>query len=418
MRAPPGIELYVLILWAHLRFIVTMVVAAAVTAVGLTYFFSEKYYADAKVLVRPREEATLVSRAKESFGYPIGLNIPIGTIAQTHEQMLQNPVLLGEIVDRLQLAAQAPPPEGQGLVVLLKQAKLKVKRWFYQAATVLKYGRLLPEDPRSEAIEKLGRALKARPTADTYVMEIRSEASDPALAGAIANQAAQLLEDLSRDLTSSNERDFRIYLEERLADAESELSAARRELESFKTRSGLVVLEEEAVLGLRSEAKMLEELRELESTRAGLIGLYGDSHPRVHAIDAQIALITDKLEGTLRPRLRRLPKEEADMGRLALALDTAEARYRLVREQVEQARIDEANRQSTIQIVSEAVAPTAPGRPIKVLYGGLAAVLALVLALAWSLIDDFLWAPIYTAEQSESVLGVPSLAALPPLGTR
>jgi uncharacterized protein involved in exopolysaccharide biosynthesis len=116
------------------------------------------------------------------------------------------------------------------------------------------------------------------------------------------------------------------------------------------------------------------------------------------------------------PRLRSLPHEEAEIGRLTLALESAEAHYRQMRIQVEQARMAEANRQSQVQIVSQAVVPTAPTRPIKVLYGGLAAFLGLIIGLAVSFLDDFLRAPAYTAEQTESALGVPNLIELPPLG--
>lgn len=203
------------------------------------------------------------------------------------------------------------------------------------------------------------------------------------------------------------------------------------------------------------------ELAKLEVERSGLIGKYTPEHQQVKSIDAQMAQIRSKLEGESATVVRtesmrtndiyqkllaeklesdseiesltakldaynksvvedvgtahNLSAKEKQLSDLAMRLASSERSYVLISEAMEEARIAESRGSKELMVLSPAIVPKAPVRPIKILHVAVSAGLSLLLAVGLAFLAGFLDTSIRRADQIERLLQVPVLTTVPAL---
>ena len=96
----------------HIAFIVVFVLSAMLSALALTYIYSERYRGEATILFKPAELTKLTQHTTQALGSPFPSNTAFKAIDQTITQMLDSDALLRQVVADLHLEV----PDAAGYV--------------------------------------------------------------------------------------------------------------------------------------------------------------------------------------------------------------------------------------------------------------------------------------------------------------
>lgn len=394
--------------------ILILSVSSFVTALGLTYVLPEKYKSTAVVLVRPQEKIKFAQSGsgKEILDYPVSQLSPIDAPSKTYIAVIESRAVVEKIVLALNLHNKKRPTSANYYKELWLQFKDAVKDALEWTVNILKYGRGDSEDPLKQAITKTTKNLSLQPTKDTYVFEINHEAEDPEEAAAVANMAAEIFTEYMSTANNKDRASVREFLEGRLRESARELAANRRALSKYKKGHGTFSLEDE----YRGKLKMINDLEtDLEKAKSKLAGLtqtHTASHSKVVTLLAEKERLVKSL-AQLRKNLEAHPDKQNQVERLRLLVKVAEDNYEFVNKAYEDARLAEAKQLNEIRIVSRAVPPTFPSKPIKYYYAGGGLILALVLGITWAIFLEMQRARIRSIEDVAAALCLPVLATIP-----
>lgn len=421
----------------HRTTIALMCASAALTALALTYVLTERYAASALVLVRPQEEIRLVGSPadKQTLDFPLPQVVPFEAMTRTYGEVIRSSAVVEPVVRRLGL--DQPTVE----TVWWKRLKSWAKNRASDAWALLKYGRIEEQDATEAAVETVQTFLNVEPTKDTYVFEISYLASDPGVAAAVVNEAAEVFVEYNRELYRAEKAKGREFVGAQLAESEAELARAREPLRAFKERNRSVLLERELAEKVESIAASQSELErtdaDIAAARARLAELRRSLRPapsvvmtaeiqeqltakllsteaELRGLEARRKALATTLDAG-RGELGTLPPEQLEHARLLSDVNVAEATYKFVKQSYDEARIREAEAVQEIRVVSPAIAPVYPERPLKILYVGTALGMALAAGIALAVFLEYLDQTLRTTAEAERALGLPLLATIPPL---
>jgi uncharacterized protein involved in exopolysaccharide biosynthesis len=409
--------------------------SAAVSALGITYVVTERYESKALVLVRPQEKLHIRSTAgsKESLDFPLPQLIPFEAMSRTYAEVIKSDALVTQVVQRLGLDR---PPEPATLWQQMKQGSRKL---LGNAWNLMKYGRVEPADPAVEAKETIQKFVTVEPTRDTYVFEIAYLATDPKLAAAVVNTAAEVFVKENRALARAESDAARAFLEQQLAESEAAVARARAPLQQFKETTRTVLLDQE--LSGKTDALLDTEVSrdknqtDIERTQARITELERSLRRRTdilvteriqEEVTSELLRAQARLAG-LRAEQKRLdaliesykesfgtqPSEQLQYTRLQRDLEVAESTHKEVRQAYDEASLQAAHHAEEIRVISPGIAPTYPKRPVKILYVAVSTALALVIGIAVVLIAEYVSVTLRSVAEAEEVLGIPLLATIP-----
>jgi capsular exopolysaccharide synthesis family protein len=468
------------------------VLLAAITLIGtvVAYFIIDGmtplYTSSVEVLIEGQEQNVVEFNAVVE-----GMTLDPGTIGSQVE-VLQSRSLAGKVVDELGLMDD---PEFNPALVESEYSlldEIDPAKWL--AALGLGSGQteavaLAPEQAAIRERETVINAYLGRLLVETvpftYVLEISFTSEEPDKAALIANTTADLyileqleakfeatqqanswlsrrLEQLRQDVIAADNEltDYQTeyslggeqrqsLIEQQLNSANGELMQARadraeaqarlQQMQNLVARSGPAsvgaVLESSMVQGLQTRlAEARRELAEL-STR------YGDLHPEIINIKAEIADLESTIDVEVQKVLQNLENEveiaqareasvrqtvenlksqfdseqSAEVGRLELEreaeaartlYDTMLARYKEVSEQ-------EEIQQPDARVISTAIPSGKPSWPLKKLFLAGAFVVSFFIAIGVVVILEILGAGFRTIEDAERVLGARALGEVP-----
>ena len=265
--------------------IITFCLTAALTSFGLTYVMSERYQAIATVLYQPKETVSFQAKAKDALGFPLPL-VPLETIANTLEDIVKGDVILEKTVRTLRLDVKIPPPLDESPTMeFIRNAKDWVQDIRRQTIEILKYGRLIPDNPMRNAMEGLGQNVVVRRTNKAYTFRLEVRDQYPARAAKIAETLANLLSDYLVEEQVKTARESRTNIDGRLLKTSAEVRELRNKLRDLKFSTGISSLDEEIDLKLKTinsfeedRSKLDHEFRSLQDRRAAVSGqLAGES---------------------------------------------------------------------------------------------------------------------------------------------
>lgn len=226
------------------------------------------------------------------------------------------------------------------------------------------------------------------------LLKVSFEDRDPERAAAVANRYVELLDEFNRQLNMGRASNTREFVGRQLALHEEELRKAEDSLRVFQQTHEALHLDEQMssaidlVASLTAEAVALEvDLDILDQYTSRTSEEYVRKKKEFDEILAQLEKFKD---GSVRgdsdpirsyfPAFDRLPQVALEYARRVRKVKTEEAIYRLLVEEYEKSRIEEARDTPTIQVLDAATAPelrTRPRRSMIVLVGG-------ILGLGWS----------------------------------
>ena len=447
----------------HLAFIVVFVLSAMLSALALTYIYSERYRAEATIFFKPAETTKLTQHTTEALGAPFPTNTQFIAVDKTISQLLDSDALLREVVADLHLEVTEPRiVSGPRYVQYYEQVKNALEDYSGYAWDLLRWGRII-DDPVGGAIARLRSTLKVTSN-DSYVYNLTVSAKTPQRAKAIADDLGMRLVDTLRriDLGSAEERRERLAklrddkghdlerIEERIRDlqARNQVAALPDELTEATSRASHFQREQADTSAdlHESDAKLAELTRMAgltaraqpltpETASAGrdppetartsrlspndytrLTSDKLDAHVRSRGLTAKLASI-DRFYDASNARLQDLAQVQAEYDFLSAQLAAAKRDYASLSDAYEEAVIETTTGQSQLHMQAEATALPAPISPIKIYHVGAAAALALMIALGLAYVFDFfdvdLFLPPPVGEPERHIAASSTAAAAP-----
>lgn len=321
--------------------ILTFVVAATLSSVLMTYIVAEKYTATTTVLYQPGESVTFRPKVHDALGFPMPL-VPLESIGNTLDEVAHSDALATQVVRELHLDEKAPIT-GNIFVRAYKETKDYVKELRGDAMQLLKYGRILPKDPFSDAVAGLKDNLKVKPSTKAYTFELQVTDTNPQRAAMTVDTVGRILSEVLIKADADAAHNVQQRLAPQLKQSTEEVLALRKRIAAFKSRSKVSSLNDELSLRLKSVSSFQDELATVEHSldaaeqkqkqlaslvaqqpasipysatttqnpitdqlrkqiaqlqvdRSGLLEKFTEKHPEVKAVDAKIADATAALK--------------------------------------------------------------------------------------------------------------------------
>lgn len=257
-------------------FIIVFALSAIATALSLTYVYSEKYESTTAVSYRVQEVTRFNPQQNAAMGSPAPA-APFRVIGQTLQEVLKSDAILRDVVLALKLDEErAVSFEGPWYLVWYRRTKEWVKEYGGYAWKLLKYGRIVEEDPVASAIGQLRNNIKVT-NRDSYVFNLHVRDNYPDRAAAIANHLGKVLADWLLEFDRQPGRSRADQLRELLDAKAVALAARRREIQSLLTSNNLVSVQQETerltdqLYALRlEESRLASEVAQAESRQASV----------------------------------------------------------------------------------------------------------------------------------------------------
>ena len=197
-------------------------------------------------------------------------------------------------------------------------------------------------------------------------------------AGDMANFFVDALNGMDARLAIGEAAQRRLFFERQMAEEKDALAKAEEDLKRVQQRTGLLTLNGQTDLAVRSVAQMRAEISTKEVELRGLRTYDSDENPDVMRAQNELGTLQGQLrtlednEAKLAPGDTQIAANQVPAGSLEYARSLREVRYHdtlmdLLSRQYEAARIDEAKSAPIIQVVDRAVTPDKRSGPPRVL---------------------------------------------------
>lgn len=331
------------------------------------------------------------------------------------------------------------------------------------------------------------RSMDVVPSRESSVISVNYKAPDPRFAAALANAFVQAYIDTSLELRVDPARQYSSFFETRAKEAREALEAAQSKLSSFQREKGIIasderldiensrlnelssqltalqamaaesgsrqaqaqgaqgdrmqeVLNNGLILGLKSDLSRSEARLQELSIR------FGDAHPQVQEIKANVAELRTRLEAETRKvtsgvgltntitRQREsdvrasLDAQRAKVLKLKAVRDegtvmmrdveNAQRSYDAVLQRFTQTNLESQTKQSNVNMLTEAIAPLTPATPRVLVNTILAAVGGLLLAAGTALALELRDRRVRNVDDVVATLELPVLVTLPKPGSK
>jgi uncharacterized protein involved in exopolysaccharide biosynthesis len=392
-------------------------VVAGAVGLGLSYVLPELYESNSLVVVRPQEEIRFDatgSAEKQLVGFPVSGSAPLDTPSKTYIEVIKSPAVAERIVRALHLDAEVPRTYANQF----EATKAAVKIWLGEAIrrlrNELRFGRDIPATRFDRAVEGVEDNLFVAVRKDTYAFDIAFRSSDPKEAAAVTNMAAQIFIERNAEAYRSEAARARAFLATQLDASRAALAQARAATLAFKTADRTFDLAAEYSDMLKKLSALEDTLAHDTGALAGLRRTYGADSREVTSREAEHAALAAQA-AALHAQLAAYPGKERQINALELDERLASESYAFFLRRYEEARVREASAIDEIRIVSPAIPALYPIKPVKAAFAGMSFAVALVAAIGWALMREFLDPRVRTTADLDEMLGVPLLGAIPTL---
>ncbi|MGH6839034.1 MAG: hypothetical protein ACREDT_09560 [Methylocella sp.] len=420
----------------HRAFIIVFVLSAMLSALALTYMYSERFRAEATIFFKPAETTKLTQHTNEALGAPFPSNTQFLAVDKTISQLLESDALLRQVVADLHLEVPEPRDvSGPWYVQYYNQVKNALEDYSSYAWDILKWGRII-DDPVGGAVARLRISLKVTSN-DSYVYNLTASANTPQRAKAIADDLGTRLVDTLRRIDLGVAEERRDRLAELRDEKGRDLKSIEEQIRDLQARNQIASLNDELTEATslashfqreqadtnaelhESDAKLAELLADLtklteltartqlptrEAKNAGrdLAETFWSSNQRLarltsDRLDAQLRsrglsaklASTDRSYAAAKARLQDLAQVQAKYDFLSAQLAAAKRDYASLSDAYEEALIETTTGQSQLHMQASATALAAPISPIKIYHVGAAGALALMIALGLAYVFDY-----------------------------
>ncbi len=347
----------VLDLLANRRRLVLSVIIIVTLAAVVVALVLPKWYVASALLLPPKNVSvatTAFADWSEALSVTAGLNLPVrATPSDIYVRMLQSRSVTSRVIDRFDLMTRYGTGNFQETyLALLEHADIHVS--------------------------------------DEGLLVIAVEDKDPQMAADITNGFVDELEKVADDIVADRVRKTRDFLSDRLEQVRTELDSSRQELENFQMLFKTVDFDEQTRLAVEQAISLKIKLAEVEfEARFSALTLGKDNVEMIKL---------NRRRNIIREQLRQLETENQDSSFFSLPVSSipslrgqyenlysrvrvAEALYRVLLEQNEQAKVREYERLPSVSVLDPARPPSLRSRPRRTLIVALSFGLSLIFAV-------------------------------------
>ena len=330
---------YLLILVSHKKMIFGSMAITFVLACGITLLMPNIYVSTARILP-PQEN-----------------NSSVGT-------------MLGGMSDLAALAGVSAGGAGELYVGILQSRTIAdaiIDRFHLMDAYGQKY--------RYRTYDVLNKKVDVSLGKKTGIISISAEDENPQLAAEIANAYVENLKTLNIQFNLNNAGRERQFLEDRLALVKAELVQAEDALKTFQEKNKAIHMDDQATAIIQAMSQLRGELASNEVDLGVLLSSQTEQNPQVKAIRQgiselkwQIRKLEDspaakKITENVFITTSEMPELGIQYARLMRDFKIQETLFELLTKQYEMAKISEAKRMSTIQVIDDASIPDKKSKP-------------------------------------------------------
>lgn len=323
----------------------------------------ERYDASALVLVRPHDPIKIEegSSSKEFLDFPVAQTPVVETASKTYIQIIQSPALIGSVVRELGLDHKQQKKEAASDTILGRTSAFikAIYPFINDAFSIVKYGKVVKDDPFTKAVNHVKRGLGLKSYEDTYVFEIDYADEDPQTAAAVANTTTKLFIKFMEDMRSSEGKAAADRLRSELEQNRRQLVDARENLEKYKASHGTFLYQPEYEAKLKVISDLTVELAKLDATYANENLAAGTIEANTYAQKrSRLLKILDENQA----ELKSLPSVERDLQLRQADVDVANSTYAIVAKKLQDAEI-KSDAMPEARLISPAIAPELPTTP-------------------------------------------------------
>ena len=236
------------------------------------------------------------------------------------------------------------------------------------------------------------------------VVEVRLQGEKPELVYATLEEMAH--EYLRQALARKREDAEKslAFLDLQLLPLKAQLDQAEREYSQFRNRHGTVNLVEEARVGVEQSAAAKARRAELQQRKSDLLSRYGEKHPILVGIDAQLRDMDAEASKTVNV-IKSIPMVEQDDTRLARDIKVKSDLYASLSNTAQQLRILASTKSSNVRLVDAPMFPEAPIKPNRSLIISAAVMVGLFLGLVAAFVKRAVSSGIDGPKAIEKMLG-------------
>jgi uncharacterized protein involved in exopolysaccharide biosynthesis len=294
----------------HQGKLLLFVISAMLSSLAITFIFSEKFRAATLVSYRPTDTIEVQPNAvvpdKTALGFPVP-TLPFQAVGATIERVGKSERVLRRVVENLGLD-QPPQNTSQGLAWYFQEIKSRVKDGLGKSWDILKFGRVIKEDPTTDAIIGLMKYVTIESRED-YTSTVIVVDKYPDRAAVIVDEIGRVLVEEIKKLSSEAAQERSVELTRRLEAKDKELQAVRSEIERIKIEWGFHVLDAEMALHLESleefQNQLLANELNLSEARATVEALAMQRSELEPTVTSSTTVKDDPLHGELKAQLAR-----------------------------------------------------------------------------------------------------------------
>ncbi len=223
----------------------------------------------------------------------------------------------------------------------------------------------------------------------TGVYKVEVELEDKGMATKISNGYYYALDDYLKNDKLDKGKISRQYLEKQVLAIEKELNEKREVLKVYEEEYNSVDIDTDAKAVSENVAKIKVDILSTESELAVAQSVYGEESVDIITLESKLGELKKQLSnlekgtGTVKfIPLNDIPKIKYELEKLKQEIDATGEVYKVMKVQLEQAKISEINEQSVIELIDEAVIPKKPSSTSKAII--LISILSFSLSLHFS----------------------------------
>ncbi len=331
---------YLLVIVKHKKMIFLTCLVTFILTCGITLLMPNIYMSTARILPPQNDKGGLSSMlgSVSNIAALAGLSVGSGS-GELYVGMLKSRSIADVIIDKFDLME-------------LYDQKYRVKTY-----------------------EILNDAVNFSVGKDDGIITVTAEDEDPKRAADIANTYIEELKKLNIKLNLNNAGRERLFLEERLAVVQNDLSKAEDALKDFQEKNKAIRIDAQASAIIDAFATLKGELASKEVELGVLRSSQTDQNPQVKALREEITQIREQISQLEQSHdgktssadiflaTSEVPALGIQYARLLRDLKVQETLYELVTKQYEVAKISEAKNTSTIQVLDAAMVPDKKSKP-------------------------------------------------------
>src|ERR1700730_17692140 len=407
------------VLRRYVYLIVALCIVTTLAGYGISFFsplIPERYDASAIVLVRPHQPINIDpnNSSKEFLDFPVAQTPVVETASKTYIQIIQSPALIGEVVRELKLDQKPPKEEPAGgnvftqIYASMKALSDDMESYLRDAVAIVRYGRLLKEDPFTEAVNDVIKGLVLKSYEDTYVFEIKYSGNDPQTAADVANTIARLFIEFMDTMRTAEAKDSADRLKTELERSRQRLVDARESLRDYKASHGVFLYQPEYDAKLRVISDLTVELAKLDESLAADT-FVAKTYAKVRA---RLLKILDEN----RADLASLPAIERELQLRQADVDVANTTYGTVAKELKDAEI-KSDAMPEARLISPAFVPQLPSHPRRVIIVLASLLTGLLVGVALAFFLEYINRRIRGIKDIEDFVGLKVIGTIPTSST-